>query len=206
MKPAPEQLTEIKSEASKWAKELLSDRRTVILDTETTGLLNKDPDTEVVQLSIIDTQSKPLFSMLIKPNKPMGEEVIAIHKISNEQVMNQPVFTQVAKMISFVLKGKNLVAYNADFDLKLLWHLYKKYDQELPSIASAHCCMDKYAEWKGDWNDKKNGFRWNKLPNLSGMPAHDAYSDCVSTLKVMEMMAGEFDPSKVEADEIALDF
>ena len=38
------------------------------------------------------------------------------------------------------------------------------------------------------------------------MAAHDAYSDCISTLKVMELMAGKFDPAAVEADEISLDF
>jgi hypothetical protein len=38
------------------------------------------------------------------------------------------------------------------------------------------------------------------------MPAHDAFSDCVSTLKVIEMMANKYDPAAVEADTINLDF
>ena len=66
--------------------------------------------------------------------------------------------------------------------------------------------MEKYSEWVGEWNEKKNGLRWHKLPNLSGLPAHDAYSDCLSTIKVMEMMASKFDPAQVEADSIDLNF
>jgi DNA polymerase-3 subunit epsilon len=124
MKPTPEELTEIKAKASEWAAERLADPRTVIVDTETTGLPSKDPDTEIVQLSITDAKAKPLFSMLLKPNKPMGPEVISIHGITNEQVQHQPMFPQVAKVIAFVLENKHVVCYNSDFDVKLLWSLY----------------------------------------------------------------------------------
>jgi DNA polymerase III epsilon subunit-like protein len=206
MKPTTEEIAQHKEAASKWALERLADANTVICDTETTGLPSKDPDTEICQLSITDTKGKPLFSMLLKPNKPMGDVVVGIHGITNEQVQNQPMFAQVAKIIAFVLENKHVVCYNADFDVALLWSLFKKYDQALPKIAGASCAMDHYARWCGEWNEKKQGWKWQKLPNLSGLPAHDAYSDCISTLKVMEMMASKFDPSQVEADSIDLNF
>jgi hypothetical protein len=66
--------------------------------------------------------------------------------------------------------------------------------------------MDRYSEWIGQWNASKEGIRWQKLPNLSGMPAHDALSDCVSTLRVMELMANGKDLSELNSEEIALDF
>ena len=206
MKPTTEELKVFKDNASEWAAERLADLSTVIVDTETTGLPSKDPDTEIVQLSITDVKGKPLFSMLQKPNKKMGDEVIAIHGITNEQIQHQPMFHQVAKIIEFVLKDKHVVCWNADFDVKLLWSLFKKYEKDLPKIAGASCAMDKYSEWVGEWSDKKEGFKWQRLPNLSGMPAHDAFSDCISTLKAMEMMASKFDPTSVTADEISLDF
>jgi DNA polymerase-3 subunit epsilon len=206
MKPTIEERKVYKDNASEWAAERLADLSTVIVDTETTGLPSKDPDTEIVQLSITDVKGKPLFSMLLKPNKKMGDEVIAIHGITNEQIQHQPMFHQVAKIIEFVLKDKHVVCWNADFDVKLMWSLFKKYEKDLPKIAGASCAMDKYSEWVGEWSDKKEGFKWQRLPNLSGMPAHDAFSDCISTLKAMEMMASKFDPTSVTADEISLDF
>jgi DNA polymerase-3 subunit epsilon len=206
MKPSAEDLKGYKEKSSEWAIERLADPKTVVIDTETTGLLSKDPETEICQLSITDIKGKPLFSMLLKPNQPMSSEVIGIHGIANEQVQSQPMFAQVAKMIEFVLTDKHVVAYNADFDIKLLWHLFKKYDQKLPKISGSSCAMDRYSEWCGDWNAKKGGFKWQKLPALSGLPAHDAYADCLSTIKVMEMMASRFDPSAVEAEEIDLNF
>jgi DNA polymerase-3 subunit epsilon len=206
MKPTPEELKEIKAKTAEWASERLADLSTVVVDTETTGLPSRDPDTEICQLSITDAKGKPLFSMLLKPNKPMGDEVIGIHGITNEQVQFQPMFPQVAKIISFVLENKHVVCYNSDFDVKLLWSLFKKYDQALPKIAGASCAMDHYARWCGEWNAKKEDFKWQKLPNLSGLPAHDAYSDCISTLKVMELMAKNADKMDITAEEISLDF
>jgi DNA polymerase III epsilon subunit-like protein len=206
MKPTATELKEYKEKTSEWAAERLADPLTVIVDTETTGLPSKDPDTEICQLSITDVKGKPLFSMLLKPSKPMSAEVIGIHGISNEQVQNQPIFPQVAKMIEFVLTNKHVVCYNADFDIALLWSLFKKYEQKLPKIAGASCAMDQYSQWVGDWNVKKDGFKWQRLPALSGLPAHDAYSDCLSTIKLMEMMAANVDTKSISADVISLDF
>ena len=206
MKPSPDQLTEIKAKAAEWAAERLADSSTVIVDTETTGLPSRDPDTEVCQLSITDNKGKPLFSMLLKPNKPMGDEVIGIHGITNEQVQFQPMFPQVARIISFVLENKHVVCYNSGFDVKLLWSLFKKYEIPVPKVTGISCAMEEYSRWCGDWSEKKEDFRWQKLPNLSGMPAHDAYSDCVSTLKVLELMAGNFKHEDLTADQIDLDF
>ena len=206
MKPTTEQLAAFKEQATEWAKERLSDANTVIVDTETTGLPSKDPDTEICQLAITDTKGRPLFSMLIKPNKPMSDEVIAIHGITNQQVQNQPIFSQAAKMIAFVLEKKHVVCWNSDFDVKLLWSLFKKYKQKLPEIAGASCAMDRYSEWVGEWNTKKEGFKWQRLPALSGMPAHDAFADCLSTIKVIEMMANELNREELTAEDISLDF
>jgi DNA polymerase-3 subunit epsilon len=206
MKPTTEELAGYKDAATQWAKERLADASTVIIDTETTGLPSKDPDTEICQLAITDIKGRPLFSMLIKPNKPMGEEVIGIHGITNEQVQHQPIFSQVAKMVAFVLESKHVVCWNSDFDVKLLWSLFKKYDQKLPKIAGASCAMDKYSEWVGEWSAKKEGFKWQRLPALSGMPAHDAFADCLSTIKVIEMMSGAVVQEELNAEDIDLNF
>jgi DNA polymerase-3 subunit epsilon len=206
MKPNPDQLIEYKDAASKWAQERLSDQSTVIIDIESTGLLHQDPETEIVQICILDIQGRPLFSMMLKPSQPMRDEIIAIHKITNEQIINQPIFPQVAKMIAFVLKDKHVVSWNMDFDWKLLVHMFKKYEQELPKIAGASCAMDKYSEWSGEWNTKKEGFKWQKLPNFIGEESHDALNDCKNALMAMRKMAGEFNEADLDAEAIDLDF
>jgi DNA polymerase-3 subunit epsilon len=206
MKPSTEELAKYKDAASKWALERLDDANTVILDLESTGLLHQDPETEIAQICILDIKGRPLFSMLLKPSQPMNETVIGIHKISNEQVINQPIFPQVAKMIAFVLKDKHVISWNMDFDWRLLVHMFKKYELDKPEVAGLSCAMDKYSEWAGEWNTRKDGFKWQKLPNFSGDAAHDAQVDCNNTLIAMRKMAGEFNEAELSADDISLNF
>jgi DNA polymerase-3 subunit epsilon len=206
MKPTADRLSEIKASAKQWASERLADENTVILDLESTGLLHQDPETEIAQICLMNIHGRPLFSMLVKPNQPMSEEVIGIHKITNEQVINQPMFPQVAKMISFILQEKHVVAWNLEFDWRLLVHMYKKYDLEKPKVAGLSCAMDKYSEWAGEWSSKKDGFKWQKLPNFTGSTSHDAFNDCENALKAMQKMAGLFNEESLSANDIDLNF
>ena len=205
-KPSSDSLKKFKESSKTWSQERLADESTVILDLESTGLLSQDPETEIAQVCILDIHGRPLFSMLLKPSQPMREEVIAIHKISNEQVVNQPMFPQVAKMISFVLKDKHVIAWNLDFDWKLLVHMFGKYDLPKPQVAGLSCAMDRYSEWSGEWSPKKQGFKWQKLPNFLGEEAHDAQVDCRNTLKAMQKMAGLFNEEGLTENDIDLDF
>lgn len=206
MKPTELEFSELKEKSSKWAQERLADVKTVVVDCETTGILSKDPTTEIVQLSITNFTGRPLLSLLIKPAQPLKQELVNIHGISNEMLIDCPTFPQVAKLISFVLEGKHVVAYNADFDIALLVHLFKKYDMAPPKFSGASCCMDRYSEWIGEWNESKEGIRWQKLPNLSGLPPHDSLSDCISTIKVMELMARGQTLADIGTEEISLSF
>jgi DNA polymerase III epsilon subunit-like protein len=196
-----------KQQAKDWATARLSDPNTLILDIESTGILSKDPDTEIVQLCIINTAGRPVLTMMLKPDRPMSAEVQAVHGITNDMVQDKPFFIQVAKIISKYLEGKHVVSYNADFDISLLMHMFDKYKEPRPKMASASCCMDQYSAWVGEVSKKNPGeFKWQKLPNLSGMLSHDALTDCISTLKVMQKMAGLFDEATQDADLIELDF
>jgi DNA polymerase-3 subunit epsilon len=206
MKPSINELSEYKAAAGNWAKERLADANTVVIDLESTGLLQQDPETEIAQICIVDTKGRQLFSMLLKPSQPMNDTVIGIHRITNEQVINQPIFPQIAKMIAYVLRDKHVICYNADFDIRLLWHMFKKYEIAPPKVAGTSCCMDRYSEWCGEWNTKRDGFKWQKLPNFLGEESHDAYNDCRNTLKVMQKMAGEFKEEDLTSDMIDLDF
>lgn len=206
MKPSDDDFLRFKKEATLWAQERLADPNSVVVDVETTGILRQDPDAEIVQISILNMKERALLSMLVKPNKPCPDEVVAIHGIDNDQLMSAPMFSQIHQVISFMLEGKHVIAYNADFDIQMLIHLFRKYDKPAPKFAGVSCCMDRYSEWCGEWSAKKEGFKWQKLPKLAAGQAHDSFVDCLSTIKVMQLMAGEFDPTKVSAEEIELDF
>lgn len=205
-KPTELEFKEFKKSATEWASEVLGDDHTVIVDIETTGLPSRDPDVEICQIAIVNITGRPLLSMLVKPNKPIPEETVKIHGITNEQVVDQPTFPQVAKIISFILQDKNVVCYNSGFDIKILWSLFKKYGIDTPKVARVSCAMEQYSRFKGEWNESKGGLKWHKLPKLATGEAHDSLVDCVSTLKLIRLIAGDYNPAEVEAEEIDLNF
>ena len=207
MRPTEAELQKDKEDASAWAASYLADPDTVYIDTETTGILSRNPDTEIVQIAITNWQGRPLLVSMIKPTMGIPEEVSNIHGITEETVAGCPTFTDIFPLIRQILRGKNVIVYNADFDWKLLATEVKRRGEAKLNSASVHCAMDQYARWVGEWSDKKSDYKWQKLPNLSGRVAHDAHVDCDSLHLLLQKMANLPDEqSNLSAEEIDLDF
>jgi DNA polymerase III epsilon subunit-like protein len=205
--PIPEptafEYAEAKQKASTWAKERLHDRNTLIIDTETTGILSKEPETEVVQISIINTKGQPVLSLLVNPGRPVPLVVQKIHGITTEDVRDAPTFKDIAPLLYQTLEGKHLVAYNAKFDIHLVCHLFQKYKCPIPKFEVS-CAMEEYSKWCGVWWSSKDSYRWQKLPKLAYGKAHDALTDCMSTLELLKLMAYERQTDDTEL--VSLDF
>ena len=202
--PTPEQQLKKKEETVKWAKERLSDPNTIIVDVETTGLLTRDPQTEVVSLSMINPQGRPLLAALINPGRPIPLESQKIHGIEDREVKDAPPFSVMGDLASIIMAGKHIVAFNAGFDVHLLVHLMGKYDIPVPEFEVS-CAMEMYAQFVGDWAKSKNDYKWQKLPKLAYGSAHDSLVDCQSTLLLMKKMAGDFS-DEPNPNDVSLDF
>ena len=120
------------------------------MDTETTGILSKDPDTEICQVSIINTKGQPVLSLLVNPGRPIPLVVQKIHGITSEDVRDAPTFREIAPLLYQIFQGKEVVAYNAKFDIHLIWHLFEKYKCPKPE-CNVHCAMEQYSAWCGEW-------------------------------------------------------
>lgn len=203
-RPTETEIARAKADAERWCRERLEDPRTLIVDTETTGILSKDPDTEICQIAIINTAGKPVLSALIRPNSEIGKGAFEKHGITPEMVELSPTFPEIAPLLSRIIAGHHLVAYNASFDIRLLTHLYGKYDIEIPEFEVS-CAMEAYSAWCGEWMSNKGDWKWHKLPQLAYGQAHDALTDCVSTLLLMRKMIGDFS-DEPSADDVDLDF
>ena len=194
---------EVKQVASTWAKERLNDRNTLLVDTETTGILSKDATTEICQISVINTKGQPVLSLLVNPGRPIPMVVQKIHGITSEDVRDTPTFKEIAPLLYSTFLGKHLVAYNASFDIHLIWHLFEKYKCPKPECEIS-CAMEQYAAWNGIWSPQKEDWKWQRLPKLSAGKAHDALTDCMSTLELMKLMA--YVRKTDDSELLALDF
>ena len=162
-------------DAIAWAQHML-ENDVVILDTETTGLRNKS-NVEIIELAIVSIKGKVLFNRRFKPKYRIPKRVIGIHGITNELVANEPSFPNHHREISEILKGKVVVAYNADFDRELLRRT---------------CDMWKHASIDCSWECAMKVFRayskapkWQKLPGVT----HSALGDCKAVLRLLRAMA-----------------
>lgn len=169
----------------RWAASVLANSSShLIIDTETTGLSGRD---EVIEISIIEMNGNKVFHSHIKPPKrrKMPPEAEKVHGISISFLKDKPTLEQVWPGIQAALCGKTLIAYNAEFDERLLRQTCRKYNLQ-PLGNRWECAMIPYAAWVGEWNDYRNDYKWQKLPSAG----HDALSDCLATRKIIIEMAG----------------
>ena len=100
-------------DAIRWAREMVANPDVVFPDTETTGL---GRDAEVVDLAIVDLAGTPIVDQLVRPLRPIPADAIFIHGISNRDVAEAPLWSQIAPDVRNLLHRRTIVAYNAPFD------------------------------------------------------------------------------------------
>ncbi|HGF6565123.1 TPA: 3'-5' exonuclease [Yersinia enterocolitica] len=181
-----------RNRASKWLK-----RNYLILDTETTGL---GDDAEIIEISIIDCTGKILLDTLVKPLKAIPAAATAIHGITNEMVADAPTWRDIHYQFMVLTNDRTLLIYNALFDSRLIFQTIAASNCQLSGkkyIFDAECVMESYAEYYGQWDQKLNKFKWQRLSNAAeqqdvvtdGTP-HRALADCKTTLGVIRAMSG----------------
>jgi len=178
---------------------LLTKPNLVILDTETTGLISKDPDTKIVQISLMNNKGKIIFSSLVNPGRPIPPDATVIHGIKDSDVANAPTLRQIAPVLRGFLDGSFLVAYNAGFDIHLLTHRLRDLGiADKFVFEGVECVMGLYQEYL-------QSVSWRPLPNLSGRESHDSCNDCYNTWLLLKKIEQGGTPPEL-TDEISLDF
>ena len=91
-------------------------------DLETTGInITKDRIVEISILKVNPDGSEEKKTWLVNPEMPIPEVVVAVHGITNEKVVNEPTFKELAKEINSWIKDADLGGFNSNrFDIPLL--------------------------------------------------------------------------------------
>lgn len=97
--------------------------RIIVMDTETTGIDPKQGH-RIVEIGCVEMIDRKLtgntFHVYINPERHMDAEVIAIHGITNESVVDKPLFKDVVDDFLAFIKGSEMMAHNATFDVNFL--------------------------------------------------------------------------------------
>lgn len=102
--------------------------RQVVLDTETTGMNMAGGPPQIghniIEIGAVEVINRRLtgrtFHVYIKPPREVEEEAIKVHGITNEFLLDKPVFAEIADEFLEFIKGAELVIHNAPFDVAFM--------------------------------------------------------------------------------------
>jgi len=169
----------------------LEDLLLVAIDTETTG---RDPEVDrAVEIACVIFRGSEVVSRtswLINPGRPIPKEASDVHKIDDDAVKDAPPFSGIVSELLAVLAGAVPVAYNADYDRKVLAAELSRAGVAPESLPPA---LRRNIEWIDPLTWARELQRAEKSRSLSevaqrlGIPlenAHRATDDAEATLHV----------------------
>ena len=141
------------------------EKRHIVLDTETTGL-EVEKGHRIIEIGgvVMNGRKKTseTFHVYINPQREIDKEAQKVHGISNEDLQDKPIFSEIAEDLLEFIDGSTLVIHNADFDVGFL-------DAELKIASSTYPSISEICEVKDTLTiarDKFPGQR-NSLDALS---------------------------------------
>ena len=166
-----------------------SEGKTLVIDTETTGL---DPELdELLQVSIIDSDGNTLFNCYFKPCVTSWAAAERVNGITPEMVQNAPTISEkIAEINEIMAKADKIIGYNTFFDLDFLRNngLILSKNVEIIDV------MEQFAPIYGEWGEYHGSFKWQKLTTAANYykydwnsrpeGAHNSLADCFATLYV----------------------
>jgi len=131
--------------ARAWLGEL-ADLDYVLLDVETTGSLRYS---QVIEVAVLDKCGDLLFHSLFRPTTSIDPLASAIHGMSWKDVKDAPTFDLRATDLYECLRGRVVLAYNAAFDIRLLFQTARAFQVPFPRLETA-CLMRCYGKMCGE--------------------------------------------------------
>lgn len=96
--------------------------RNVVFDSETTGFEARNGD-RMVELGAIEMKGDKggeYFHSYFNPEREVPEDAVKIHGLTTERLAEEPLFYhKIEEFLDFV-KGSNLIAHNASFDVNFI--------------------------------------------------------------------------------------
>lgn len=115
--------------------------RQIVLDTETTGL---DPQQghRIIEIGCVEVADRKLtgrhFHVYINPEREVDDGAIEVHGITNEFLVDKPLFAEVADAFFEFIQGAELIIHNAAFDVGFINHEFALLPVN-PGAVESHC-------------------------------------------------------------------
>jgi DNA polymerase-3 subunit epsilon len=159
------------------------DKPIVFFDLETTGLdIANDRIVSIAVTKIMPNGEMLSKNSLINPMIPISKEASDIHGMKNEDLLDKPKFSQLAKSMYEFMKDCYLAGYNNNyFDNSIIQEEFLRCDIDFPThdtVSLDACAIFKNYE-KRDLSSALRFYCGKEMEN-----AHDANADNQATIEV----------------------
>jgi len=167
-------------------------RPIVFFDAETTGLnIGKDKIIELAFLKINPDGSEEEKVWRINPEIPISKEAEAVHGISNADLKDEPVFSEIAEEILRFLENCDLAGYNSNkFDLPLLVEEFLRVDKDL-DLRDKKCIDVQNIFHKMEPRNLSAAYRFYCQKEL--VHAHQALADTRATFEILKGQLSKYE-------------
>ncbi|MDA9907564.1 exonuclease domain-containing protein [Flavobacteriaceae bacterium] len=171
-------------------------------DLETTGVnVSKDRIVEISILKVFPNGNKESFTWRVNPEMKIPAVTTAIHGISDEMVLNEPTFKELAPKVSELIKNSDLGGFNSNrFDIPLLAEelLRAEIDFDL-KVNQAVDVQTIFHKMEKRTLEAAYKFYCNKdLTN-----AHSAEADAMATYEVLKAQLDKYDGLENDMDYLS---
>jgi DNA polymerase III epsilon subunit-like protein len=178
------------AKASRKAAAWMADE-VLVIDTETTGL---GDDAQVIELAIVDASGAVLLETRLRPSVPVEPGAAEVHGIGEAELASAPVWPEVAAKVEALLRGRCVVAFNAEFDFRLLRQTGAAFGDGMPWLngVERRCAMYLAAAAYGATNRHGTISLWSASLEAGVSwegAAHSAVADAWVTAALLRSLA-----------------
>lgn len=161
-------------------------------DLETTGVdITSARIVEIAILKIHPDGKKEMFCKRVNPEIPIPEESTAIHKITNEDIKNEPVFKAIAQEVLDFFDDGDLAGFNSNkFDIPVLVEEFLRcnidFDFETRRFVDVQTIYHKMEQ-----RNLAAAYKFYCEKTLEN--AHSAEADITATYEVLESQISKYD-------------
>lgn len=188
----------------------MTNRRLVVVDTETTGLYVENGD-RVIEIACVEIQDfatlQTRFHKYLNPEKEIDQEAVRVHGQTWADLKNEPKFAEIAEEFLAVINDADVVMHQAEFDRKFIDSELERAGLEVRLhdrcniVDSLAIAREKYRDAHNDLNSLCKRFK----VDLSNRDLHGALVDAELLARVyIRMVSGEQELFDNADDEVSV--
>jgi DNA polymerase III subunit epsilon len=174
----------------------------IFFDLETTGIdVTSDRIVEISYLKIYPNGDEESKTMKVNPTIPIPAKVTAIHGITDKDVKDAPLFSEIARTLAKVFEGSDFAGYNSNkFDIPLLA------EEFLRSGADIDLMKRKFVDIQVIFHKKEQrtlSAAYKFYCDKELIDAHSAEADTLATYEILKAQLDRYSDLPNDVDELS---